>query len=562
MCSDERKSLEHYAYNRRISSSRIAPLAPPIIKQLDNTDTQIAIDLVPYKIDDIPLTYQKVHKSTSQASIGLSKQKRFAPIAQVEGKTETESDYETIKSNVDSTAKAAPLSSSSVSSISSKSTSTETSRQKQTIFYSNHSSNRKSNQQSNRKSIVKVSLDNDHLSDIINFNYLNNGGIQSGAGVACDLTACDSPGEGSSTTIYVPYIPKKPDSTAKLLPLAKKNSQRRKLSKTIRDYKPSRQLQRQLSHQQRETKPILVHKLTSHSFKLLRNKKKLTLNCESSCSDRETSAHSSRSSSYQRKRSHRNSEVTRAKSLNAQLKVLSLEPAKALTKRSTSTEVNETRVANIKIIPLECSQRTSSLQNVHKEQDEDNKKFITKVYSNPVDQDIISTQIDICLSSNQELSQVLSSSNSKIQSLSSISCNSITSNQSKNISSSKTDSNNNHSINLNEKTKPKAEKKSPLNSSKSQDNSVEITWSVSSIRKQFENAKLSEAQDSDHSTEQRKSSLTPCSNFGTIKINRHNISNPQSTDTRSQTSFSSVSSSSATKFYNYHDSNGNPITYI
>jgi len=132
--------------------------------------------------------------------------------------------------------------------------------------------------------------------------------------------------------------------------------------------------------------------------------------------------------------------------------------------------------------------------------------------------------------------------------------------------------NNNHSINLNSKffkqTKPliieNIHDKSTKHVVDADGKSVEVTWSVSSIRKQFE-------EFSDQSSDHSKSSQ--CQGGSIVKINRHSVmQHPQNHQSSvsvnskaphiSTSSFSSVSSNSASKCYNYHDSNGNPITYI
>ncbi len=167
------------------------------------------------------------------------------------------------------------------------------------------------------------------------------------------------------------------------------------------------------------------------------------------------------------------------------------------------------------------------------------------------------TPVSVCLSS---------SNSNKISSLSSASSSSISSGHTKNEVN-----NNNHSINLNSKCfkqiKPLKMETNEEASTKTVGDvigkAVEITWSVSSIRKQFE-------EFSDQSSDHSKSSHTHGS---VVKINRHNVmQHPQSHQSNvninsnvprhSTSSFSSVSSNGASKCYNYHDSNGNPITYI
>ena len=140
--------------------------------------------------------------------------------------------------------------------------------------------------------------------------------------------------DGSSTTIYVPYIPNRQQhqqqqqqqQPAESSPLkatstlaTKKPSERRKLSKTIRDYKPSRQLQRQLSHQQRGAGggDPTVTKLTSQSFKHLKSRRQtpaMMRDAGSSTTDRDSSS----SSGTRRRVTSKCRPVTRAKSLSAQ----------------------------------------------------------------------------------------------------------------------------------------------------------------------------------------------------------------------------------------------------
>lgn len=586
--------------SRRISSGKIAPLAPPLQQQ--------EVSLIPYNNNalEIPATYKKLVKSHSQ-----NRNKRLAPIATAElPKTEESDDYvepSTQQNNQDSKltlpkCRADSISSDSTSSISSsKSTSTENHQQQllaskqQVIYYSSHQyqlagGRKNAGSGCNRgKSIAKVNLNKDNIADMLSFNYMYDGAIGEGTGLACDhlmpinqqqLNQQENSMDGSSTTIYVPYIPKKQLDRSPVKPVNTSTTtatttnsvvtkERRKLSKTIRDYKPSRQLQRQLSHQQTNKQPGTNSKLVSQSFKHLKSRRRFqVLDTESSTEDYSSSNNCSKTNRIKSK------PVIRARSFNSQLSKLTLFSAPP-TKRSSSIEVNEQTRVEITFIEQKQPEQQQT------EPINESKKFVTRVYSNPANE--------------------LDNLSSKTQSLSSASSVSISSNQSKIVT--KLDNNNNHSINLNDESSSRTttptigqsvvltqedlatqetQKVTKVLKAIGPSKAVEVTWSVSSIRKQFEQTKLTDDNSSDHNSEAIRSNSSSTTPYGTIKINRHSILRPQiplvsqqqkqqqrrqqqqasTTPRHSTSSFSSVSSNSAVKFYNYQDSNGNPITYI
>lgn len=596
-------SFGTYNKSRRISSDKIAPLAPVLQQQ--------EVSLIPYNDNtlEIPETYKKLVKSHSQ-----NRNKRLAPIATAElPKTEESDDYiepSAQQNNQDSKltepkCRADSISSDSTSSISSsKSTSTENHKQQeptskqQVIYYSSHQyqlagGRKNAGSGCNRgKSIAKVNLNKDSIADMLSFNYMYDGAIGEGNGLACDhlipinqqqLNQQENSMDGSSTTIYVPYIPKKQLDRSPVKPISTSTTtatntssvvakERRKLSKTIRDYKPSRQLQRQLSHQQTNRNPGTKSKLVSQSFKHLKSRRRFqVLDTESSTEDYNSSNNCSKTNRIKSK------PVMRAKSLNSQLSKLTIFSAPP-TMRSSSIEVNEQTRVEITFI----EQKQQELQQT--EPIDEGKRFVTRVYSNPANE--------------------LDNLSSKTQSLSSASSVSISSNQSKIVT--KLDNNNNHSINLNDESSSKTttptisksvvltqedlatqetQKVTKVLKAIGPSKAVEVTWSVSSIRKQFEQTKLTDDNSSDHNSEAIRSNNSSTTPYGTIKINRHSILRPQiplvsqqqnqqqrrqqqqqqhssTTPRHSTSSFSSVSSNSGVKFYNYQDSNGNPITYI
>ena len=503
-----------------------------------------------------PATATVFQKSTSCVTVGSAK-KRFAP---------TIDDLKQI-TKIEIVNPSVPLDESgSCSSISSKSTSTEPKLEAPkptTTFYSNHQHHQigqRAKQASvNRKSLVKVSLPVEQMSQLINFDYTTGFSVQRGFGLASDLPACSSSNANSSTTIYVPYMPlakldeanKSKDLVSVLKskkPQQPVQQQRRKLSKTLKDYKPSRQLQRQLSHQLRDTKPH-APKLTSQSFKQINRKHRLNLRSSSSSSSgsRDTSVTSLGVCVPTRPPRNYSKLVARAKSLNLNHK--------------DSIQVKDLCIANTTLTRQSLNLRT------HKA-----KRSMSLVSTNKMPHTSSIEQLRLNDKLNKNLLKLEKKLNTTVvnKNLTSDSCSSISSN----IYTSLTV--------RNEPTPTPVQsiEERAILSAASAPRTVEITWSVSSIKKQFEKSRtMGDESDSmkprmsdlDSSSGSKKfNSFLASSHLGTIKINRHTILHPQratggaaaaSPSTSSTSSISSVSTNT-NRHHNYHDSNGNPITYI
>jgi hypothetical protein len=167
----------------------MAPLAPPLLKYLESSESTQEAKLVLTSTDENqePKVPSKLHKSHSQ-----NKFKRLAPMATIDPlKTEPESDENSARTQ-SNTQKP-----STNSSISTKSTSTaerQANNNQQststTVYYSNQHYHRSKQHSTsnNRKQMTKVCLNPDFISDMINFNSLTNeGAVQEGLGVAGDL---------------------------------------------------------------------------------------------------------------------------------------------------------------------------------------------------------------------------------------------------------------------------------------------------------------------------------------------------------------------------------------